>query len=81
MDPISIPFVIKQVVRALTLGSRFICVTDSIHGAQVVLARGQSIVRRRSGKGVRAAIAVDLKDEQAIANQSLESSEQQRHES
>ena len=82
MDPISIPFVIKQVVRALTLGSRFI------------LRDGQYSWKRKlywlvvnplfvveKWKGVRAAIAVDLKDEQAIANQSLESSEQQRHES
>lgn len=82
MDPISIPFVIKQVVRALTLGSRFI------------LRDGQYSWKRKlywlvvnplfvveKWKGVRAAIAVNLKDEQAIANQSLESSEQQRHES
>lgn len=82
MDQISIPFVIKQVVRALTLGSRFI------------LRDGQYSWKRKlywlvvnplfvveKWKGVRAAIAVDLKDEQAIANQSLESSEQQRHES
>ena len=77
-----LPFVIKQVVRALTLGSRFI------------LRDGQYSWKRKlywlvvnplfvveKWKGVRAAIAVDLKDEQAIANQSLESSEQQRHES
>ena len=81
MDPIPVPFVIKQVVRALTLGSLFI------------LRDGQYTWKRKlywlvfnplfvieKWKGVRTAISVDLEDEQAISEQSLESSEQQRHE-
>ena len=81
MDSIPVPFVIKQVVRALTLGSLFI------------LRDGQYTWKRKlywlvfnplfvieKWKGVRTAISVDLEDEQAISEQSLESSEQQRHE-
>ena len=82
MDPISIPFVIKQFVRALTLGSLLILRDRQYTWKRKLywLALNPLFVIEK-WKGVRAAIAVNLEDEQAIAAQSLESSEQQKHES
>ena len=80
MDPISIAFVVKQVIRALTVGSLFILRDHQYTWKRKMywLVFNPLFVVEK-WKGVRAAIAVDLADEHAIEKHSLESSEQRKH--
>ena len=73
MDPISVPFVIKQLIRALTLGSLFILRDHQYSWKRKLywLALNPLFVLEK-WKGVRAGIAVDLNDDAAIERNSLE---------
>lgn len=77
MDQISLAFVAKQVVRALTLGSLFIMRDHQYSWKRKLywLAVNPLFVIEK-WKGVRAAIAVDLNDEQSLAANSLERARQ-----
>lgn len=73
MDPISVPFVIKQLIRALTLGSLFILRDHQYSWKRKLywLALNPLFVLEK-WKGVRAGIAVGLDDDAAIERNSLE---------
>ena len=80
MDQISIPFIIKQMVRAYTLGSLFILRDHQYSWKRKLywLAVNPLFVAEK-WKGVRAAIAVDLNDQKAIDANSLEKQQENRN--
>lgn len=73
MDPISIAFVIKQMVRAYTVGSMFILRDGQYSWKRKIywLLLNPLFVLEK-WKGVRAAIKVDLDDQETIDSYSLE---------
>ena len=73
MDPISIAFVIKQMVRACTVGSMFILRDGQYSWKRKIywLLLNPLFVLEK-WKGVRAAIKVDLDDQETIDSYSLE---------
>lgn len=73
MDPISIAFVVKQMVRAYTVGSMFILRDGQYSWKRKIywLLLNPLFVLEK-WKGVRAAIKVDLEDQETIDSYSLE---------